>query len=69
VHVDYNNHRWYVRSFDDVHNHSFVEDEFIGFLLGHRGMNDDDVLQMNHFKKSGIQTSQIFGTSCSHGQI
>jgi hypothetical protein len=25
-------------------------------------MDDDDVLQMNHFKKSGIRTSQIFGS-------
>jgi hypothetical protein len=25
-------------------------------------MDNDDILQMNHFKKSGIRTSQIFGS-------
>jgi hypothetical protein len=62
VHFDHINQRWYVRWINDYHNHPFVEEEFIGFLPGHRGMDDDDILQMNHHKKSGIRTSQIFGS-------
>ncbi|GAU36157.1 hypothetical protein TSUD_275160 [Trifolium subterraneum] len=62
VHVDSISQRWCIRFIDDVHNHPFVEQEFIMFLPGHRGMDDDDILQMNYFKKSGIRTSQVFGT-------
>ncbi|CAJ2664161.1 protein FAR1-RELATED SEQUENCE 5-like [Trifolium pratense] len=62
VHFDHINQRWYVRWINDYHNHPFVEEKFIGFLPGHRGMDDDDILQMNHHKKSGIRTSQIFGS-------
>ncbi|CAJ2631983.1 unnamed protein product [Trifolium pratense] len=54
--------RWSIRSINDVHNHPAVKELFIGFLPGHRGMDDDDIIQMNHYKNSGIRTSQIFGT-------
>ncbi|GAU30496.1 hypothetical protein TSUD_18760 [Trifolium subterraneum] len=61
VHVDPISQRWCIRFIDDVHTHPFVEQEFIMFLPGHRGMDDDDILQMNHFKKSGIRTPQVSG--------
>jgi hypothetical protein len=65
VHVDYHSMRWYIRYINDEHNHEFVNDDFVGFLPGHRGMDDDDILQMNCLRKSGIRTSQIFGSFAS----
>jgi hypothetical protein len=62
VHVDKHNQRWYIRYINNVHSHKFVEQEFISFLSGHRGMDDDDILQMQSFRKAGIRTSQIFGS-------
>lgn len=65
VHIDKHTQRWYIKYINNEHNHSFVEQEFISFLSGHRGMDDDDILLMNSFRKSGIRTSQIFGSFAS----
>jgi hypothetical protein len=66
VHIDSGSQRWYVWDFNNDHNHSLVDDDFIGFLPGHRGMDDDDILQMKNLRKSGIRTSQAYGTFANH---
>jgi len=66
VHIDTGSQHWYLYDFNNDHNLSLVDYEFIGFLPGHRGMDGDDILQMKNFRKSGIITSQAYETFANH---
>ncbi|KEH25381.1 FAR1 DNA-binding domain protein [Medicago truncatula] len=61
VHVDYGSERWYIKMFDDVHNHSFLDNKYEGMLPAHRKMSDYDKYQMKATRKAGIPTSRIYG--------
>jgi hypothetical protein len=61
VHLDRSCQRWYIKLFNDDHNHSFVEEKFERMLPAHRKMSEYDKYQMNSMKKSGISTTRIYG--------
>jgi hypothetical protein len=61
VHIDVSCDRWYIKLFDDEHNHSFVEEKFERMLPAHRKMSEYDKYQMNTMRKAGIGTSRIHG--------
>jgi hypothetical protein len=61
VHIDINNERWYIKFFDDVHNHSFLDNKYEGMLPAHRKMSEHDKYQMKTMRKSGISTTRIYG--------
>jgi len=61
VHVDCGSERWYIKMFDDVHNHSFLDNKFEGMLPAHKKMSDYDKYQMKEMRKAGIPTSRIYG--------
>jgi hypothetical protein len=57
---------WYVWDFNNVHNHMLLDVDFIEFLSSHRGVDDDDILQMNNFRKSGRRTSRACDSFANH---
>lgn len=61
VHIDFNSERWYIKNFDNVHNHSFLDGKYERMLPAHRKMTDHDKYQMKSMRKSGISTSRIYG--------
>ncbi|XP_039684281.1 protein FAR1-RELATED SEQUENCE 5 [Medicago truncatula] len=61
VHIDFKSDRWYIKYFDDVHNHSFLDSKYEGMLPVHRTMTNHDKFQMKTMRKSGIPTSRIYG--------
>jgi len=61
VHVDYGSERRYIKMFDDVHNHTFLDNKYEGMLPAHRKMSDYDKYQMKEMRKVGIPTSRIYG--------
>jgi hypothetical protein len=61
VHIDFNSSRWYIKYFDHVHNHSFLDDKYEQMLPAHRKMTDYDKYQMKIMRKSKIPTSRIYG--------
>jgi hypothetical protein len=61
VHLDFGSGRWYIKLFDDIHNHSFLDDKYEGMLPAHRKMSDYDKYQMKTMRKAGIPTSRIYG--------
>jgi hypothetical protein len=42
VHFDFSSERWYIKYFDDIHNHSFLDDKYEGMLPTHWKMSDYD---------------------------
>jgi len=60
VHVDFGSERWYIKKFDDVHNHTFLDKKYEGMLPAHRKMSDYDKYQMKAMRKARIPTSRIF---------
>jgi len=61
VHIDASSQRWYIKLFDDDHNHSFVKEKFERMLPTYRKMSEYDKYQMKTIRKSGISTTQIYG--------
>jgi hypothetical protein len=61
VHVEFTIGRWYIKFFDDVHNHSFVNNKYEGMLPAHRKMSEYDKYQMKTMRKAGIPTSRVYG--------
>ncbi|XP_039690635.1 protein FAR1-RELATED SEQUENCE 5-like [Medicago truncatula] len=61
VHVDNGSNRWYIKMFDDIHNHTFFDEKYEGMLPAHRKMSDYDKFQMKAMRKAGIPTSRIYG--------
>ncbi|CAI8605832.1 unnamed protein product [Vicia faba] len=61
VHLDFNTKCWYIKFFDDVHNHKFVDDKYERMLPTHGKMNEYNKYQMRTMRKLGIPTSQIYG--------
>jgi hypothetical protein len=61
VHVDAGSGRWYIKSVDDIHNHTFLDGKYEGMLPAHRKMSDYDKYQMKMMRKAGIPTSRIYG--------
>ncbi|RHN81800.1 putative transcription factor FAR family [Medicago truncatula] len=61
VHIDVSSQRWYIKLFDDDHNHSFVKEKFERMLPAHRKMSEYDKYQMNTMRQSGISTTRIHG--------
>jgi hypothetical protein len=61
VHLDINSERWYIKFFDDTHNHSFLDNKYEGMLPAHRKMSEYDKYQMKTMRKFGIPTMQIYG--------
>lgn len=61
VHIDVNSGRWYMKFFDDEHNHSMLDDQFKGMLPAHRKMTNYDIWRMSNMRQVGIKTNHIFG--------
>jgi len=61
VHLNMGCQRWYIKLFDDEHNHSFVEEKFERMLPAHRKMSEHDKYQMNTMRNAGISTTRIYG--------
>ncbi|XP_039690551.1 protein FAR1-RELATED SEQUENCE 5 [Medicago truncatula] len=61
VHIDFDSGRWYIKFFDDVHNHSFLADKYEWMLPAHMKMTKYEKYQMNTMRKYGIPTSWIYG--------
>lgn len=61
VHVDFRSARWYIKCFDDAHNHSFLDDKYERMLPAHRKLSEYDKYQMTTMRESGIPTSRIYG--------
>ncbi|XP_045798993.1 putative protein FAR1-RELATED SEQUENCE 10 [Trifolium pratense] len=61
VHLDLGSERWYIKLFDDIHNHSFLDEKYEGMLPAHRKMSNYDKYQMKTMRKAGIPTSGIYG--------
>jgi hypothetical protein len=60
VHIEESSRRWYIKYFNDVHNHAFVDDMYSGMLPAHREMPDYDKRQMHTMRKVGIRTPNIY---------
>jgi hypothetical protein len=65
VHVDYGSDRWYIKMFDDIHNHTFLDEKYEGMLPAHRKMSDYDKFQMKAMRNAGIPTTRIYGLFAS----
>jgi hypothetical protein len=65
-HIDFKSDRWYIKYFDDVYNHSFLDGKYEGMLPAHRKMTNHDKFQMKTMRKSGIPTSCIYGYFATH---
>jgi len=61
VHVETKSGRWYIKYFNDVHNHSFVDKIFTGMLPAHRKMSEYDKYQMSIMRNVGMKTRHIYG--------
>jgi len=66
VHIDFNNDCWYIKYFDDVYNHTFLNGKYEWLLLTHRKMTDYDKYQMKTMRKSWIPTSHIYDHFVTH---
>jgi zinc finger SWIM domain-containing protein 3 len=61
VHLDLSSECWYIKFFDDLHNHSFVNEKYERMLPAHRKMSEYDKFQMKNMRTSGISTTRIYG--------
>ncbi|XP_057415359.1 protein FAR1-RELATED SEQUENCE 5-like [Lotus japonicus] len=62
VHIDCNSNRWYVKYFDDEHNHLLVRANHAGLLPRHRRMQDADIMHMNHMRRAQNGIRNIYGS-------
>lgn len=60
VHIDGSSGRWYIKYLNDDHNHTMVDEKYVGMLPAHRKVSEYDLLQMNEMRKVGIRTPHIY---------
>lgn len=61
VHIDGSSGRWFIKYLNDEHNHTMVDEKYVGMLLAHRKISEYDIMQMNEMRKVGIRTPHIYG--------
>ncbi|XP_058775058.1 protein FAR1-RELATED SEQUENCE 5-like [Vicia villosa] len=61
VHIEITIGRWYIKYLNDCHNHTLVDEKYLGMLPAHRKITDYDKFQMDNMRKVGIRTTHVFG--------
>jgi hypothetical protein len=73
VHIEANSGKWYMKLMHDAHNHSLLDDQFIGILPTHRKMTKFDIWRMRNMRQVGIKTTHILrlfaNKTCGYGRV
>ncbi|XP_058733945.1 protein FAR1-RELATED SEQUENCE 5-like [Vicia villosa] len=51
---------WYIKYLNDCHNHTLVDEKYLGILPAYRKITDYDKFQMDNMRKVGIWTTHVF---------
>ncbi|KAJ1431093.1 Zinc finger, SWIM-type [Sesbania bispinosa] len=56
---------WYVKIFNDDHNHGMLENKYCGMMAAHRKMTESDIMEMNSMRSVGISVPDIYASFAS----
>ncbi|KAJ1433393.1 Zinc finger, CCHC-type [Sesbania bispinosa] len=56
---------WYVKIFNDDHNHDMLENKYCGMMTAHRKMTESDTMEMNSMRSVGISVPDIYASFAS----
>ncbi|KAJ1380440.1 Zinc finger, CCHC-type [Sesbania bispinosa] len=56
---------WYVKIFNDDHNHDMLENKYCGMMPAHRKMTESDIMEMKSMRSVGISVPDIYASFAS----
>ncbi|KAJ1419747.1 FAR1 DNA-binding domain [Sesbania bispinosa] len=52
--IDFSSIRWFVKEFNDDHNHDMLEEKYCRMMAAHRKMIESDIMEMNNMRSASF---------------